>query len=52
MNLSIKELKSLDNNFLLMKTLTEFSLEKKCTDIISFRKFLVFPEYIPDSNKV
>ncbi len=27
-------------------------LEKQCIDRISFRKFLGFPEYIPDNTKV
>ncbi len=32
--------------------LSDFELEKHCIDRISFRKFLVFPEYIPDSTTV
>ena len=30
----------------------DFELEKQCIDRISFRKFLGFPEYIPDSTTV
>ena len=29
--------------------LSDFELEKQCIDRISFRKFLGFPEYIPNS---
>ena len=32
--------------------LSDFELEKQCMDRISFRKFLGFPEYIPDSTTV
>ncbi len=32
--------------------LSDFELEKQCIDRISFRKFLVFPEYVPDSTTV
>ena len=32
--------------------LSDFELEKQCIDRISFRKFLGFPEYIPDSTTV
>ncbi len=32
--------------------LSDFKLEKQCIDRISFRKFLVFPEYIPDNTTV
>ncbi len=32
--------------------LSDFELEKQCIDRISFRKFLVFPEYIPYSTIV
>ena len=32
--------------------LSDFELEKQCTDRISFSKFLGFPEYIPDSTTV
>ena len=32
--------------------LSDPELEKQCIDRISFRKFLGFPEYIPDSSTV
>ncbi len=32
--------------------LSDFELEKQCIDRISFRKFLGFPEYVPDSTTV
>jgi IS5 family transposase len=32
--------------------LSDFEIEKQCIDRISFRKFLGFPEYIPDSTTV
>jgi len=32
--------------------LSDFELEKQCIDRISFREFLGFPEYIPDSTTV
>ena len=32
--------------------LSDFELEKQCIDRISFRKFLGFPECIPDSTTV
>ena len=32
--------------------LSDFELEKQCIDQISFRKFLGFPEYIPESTTV
>ena len=32
--------------------LSDFELEKQCIDQISFRKFICFPEYTPDSTTV
>jgi IS5 family transposase len=32
--------------------LSDFELKKQCIDRISFRKFLGFPEYIPESTIV
>ncbi len=32
--------------------ISDFELEKQCIDRISFRKFLGFLEYIPDSTTV
>ena len=34
----------------LLNDLSDFELEKQCIDRIYFRKFLGFPEYIPDST--